>query len=129
RASEVCDLQCSKSSYPRAACTFTASRTGLPAYIRSAVTRYVLFVSYATTTSAALPRTQDHPAHGQVCRNGARPVQGLLERLILGLGHLGAAASGRRQARDHFRFPFDHLGICRCVALGNQLLDDLDPAL
>src|SRR5262249_4945227 len=77
----------------------------------------------------ALPRAQDHPAHGQVHRNGARPVQGLLERLTLGLAHLGAAASGRRQARDDFRFPFNHLGICRCVALGDQLLDDLDPAL
>src|SRR5262249_33002511 len=27
----------SRSSYPKAACTFTGSRTGLPAYIRSAV--------------------------------------------------------------------------------------------
>src|SRR5262249_61188307 len=49
----------------------------------------------------ALPRAQERPAHGQVHRNGARPVQGLLERLTLGLGHLGAAASGR----DDFRFP------------------------
>jgi integrase len=43
--------------------------------------------------------------------------------------HLGAAASGRRQARDDFRFPLDHLGICRRIALRNQLLDDLDRAL
>jgi integrase len=28
---------------------------------------------------AALPRAQEHPAHGQIHRNGARPVQGLLE--------------------------------------------------
>src|SRR5215831_18397957 len=35
----------------------------------------------------------------------------------------------RWQARDGFRLPLDHLGICRCVALGNQLLDDLDRAL
>ena len=41
----------SRSSYPRVACMCTTSRTGLPAYIRSAVTRYVLFVSYAATTS------------------------------------------------------------------------------
>src|SRR5262249_21643629 len=41
----------SRSSYPKAACKFTGSRTAFPAYIRSAVTRYVLFVSYAATTS------------------------------------------------------------------------------
>src|SRR5262249_51170388 len=52
-----------------------------------------------------------------------------LERLTLGLGHLGAAASGRRQARDHFRFPFNHLGIRGCLALRQYLLDDLDRAL
>src|SRR5258705_660216 len=39
RASEVCDLQWHRSSYPRAACTFTVSRMGSPACIRSAVTR------------------------------------------------------------------------------------------
>ena len=58
-----------------------------------------------------------------VHRNGARPFQGLLERLTLCLGHLGAAASGRRQARDHFRFPLNHLGIRRRIPLGNHLLD------
>jgi len=31
----------------------------------------------------------------------------------LALGHLGAAASGRRQARDHFRFPLNQLGALR----------------
>src|SRR5215467_9403392 len=30
---------------------------------------------------AALPWPQEHPAHGQVHRNGARPLQGLLEGL------------------------------------------------
>src|SRR5262249_13665909 len=35
---------------------------------------------YAGT--AALPRAQEHPAHRQVHRNGARPVQGLLEGLM-----------------------------------------------
>src|SRR5262245_6207471 len=64
---------------------------------------------WACRTSAQEPtfcrraRAQEHPAHGQIHRNGARPVQGLLERLTLGLGHLGAAASRRRQARDDFR--------------------------
>src|SRR5262249_6130932 len=154
----------------RVACMCTVSRTGLPAYIRSAVTKCERCVSYAAITpgtltssfpnrliqrvgeaakmpfpihphmlrhacgfklpgSAALPRAQEHPAHGQIRRNGARPVQGLLERLTLDLGHLGAAASGRRQARDDFRFPFDHLGIRGCLALRQYLLDDLDRAL
>src|SRR5262249_18939836 len=32
---------------------------------------------------AALPWTQEHPTHGQVHRTGARPVQGLLEGLMM----------------------------------------------
>ena len=40
---------------------------------------------------AALPRAQEHPAHRQVHRNGARPVQGLLEGL-------------RSRARHRLRF-------------------------
>src|SRR5262245_8225737 len=40
----------SRSSYPRAACTFTASRTGFPAYIQSAVTRCERCASYAAST-------------------------------------------------------------------------------
>jgi len=32
-------------------------------------------------SAPTLPRAQEHPAHGQLHRNGARPVQGLLERL------------------------------------------------
>jgi integrase len=69
RASEVCDLQWQQielsegrlhvhrvkdgiaSVHPIRGDMCTASRTGLPAYIRSAVTRYVLFVGYAATTS------------------------------------------------------------------------------
>jgi len=78
------------------------------------------------TGSAALPRPPEHPAYGPVHRNGPRPVQGLLERLTL---RLGAAASGRRQARDNFRFPLNHLGICRSFTLGKLLFDVLDRAL
>ena len=52
-----------------------------------------------------------------------------LERLTLDLGHLGAAASGRRQARDDFRFPLDHLGIRACLALRQHLLYQLDAGL
>src|SRR5262249_1488535 len=80
---------------------------------------------------AALPRAQEHSAHCQIHRNGARPVQGLLERLTLGLGHLGAAASGRRQARDDFRFPLNQpwhsrtlvrrQGACRLLGLPSAI--------
>src|SRR5262249_16693159 len=50
-----------------------------------------------------------------------RPI---LERLTLGLGHLGAAASGRRQARDDFRF----CGIRAGFPLRQYLLNYLDTA-
>src|SRR5215472_13280403 len=43
----------SRSSYPKAACTFTGSRTAFPAYIRSAVTKCGLCVSYG----AIIPTT------------------------------------------------------------------------
>ena len=52
------------------------------------------------------------------------PLQRLLEGMTLGLGHLGAAASGRRQARDDFRFPLDNLGARPGIPLGDQLLND-----
>src|SRR5262249_33840623 len=45
------------------------------------------------------------------------------------LGHLGAAASGRRQARDDFRFPLNHLGIPARLALRQYLLDKLNRPL
>src|SRR5215470_3984425 len=32
---------------------------------------------------AALPRAQEHPAHGPVHRTGARPIQGFLEKLTM----------------------------------------------
>src|SRR5262249_18755775 len=32
---------------------------------------------------AALPRAQEHPAHGPIYRNGARPIQGFLEELTM----------------------------------------------
>ena len=51
------------------------------------------------------------------------------KRLTLGLGHLGPAASGRRQARDDFRFPLNHLGIRARVPLRDHRLDELDGAL
>src|SRR5262249_35875398 len=34
----------------------------------------------------------------------------------LSLGHLGAAASGRRQARDDFRFPLTHVAVERALS-------------
>src|SRR5262249_4391606 len=49
----------------------------------------------------ALPRAQEHPAHGPIHRNGARPVQGLLEGLTSRLGRISATASeGRWQRPD-----------------------------
>src|SRR5262249_19729576 len=50
RASEVCDLQWLRSNCPRAACTFTGSRTGFPACTQSAVTRCERCASYAAIT-------------------------------------------------------------------------------
>ena len=50
RASEVCDLQWQQIELSRAACTFTGSRTGSPAYIQSAVTRCERCASYAAIT-------------------------------------------------------------------------------
>ena len=50
RASEVATCNGSRSSYPRAAYTFTGSRTGFPACTRSAAMRSGLFVSYAAIT-------------------------------------------------------------------------------
>src|SRR5262249_55137692 len=38
-------------------------------------------------------------------------------------------ANRRRQARDDFRSPLNHLGIRRSIALGNKLLEDLECAL
>ena len=50
RASEVCDLQWQQIELSVVACTFTASRTAFPTYIRSAVTRCGLCVSYAASS-------------------------------------------------------------------------------
>ena len=49
---------------------------------------------------AALPRPQEHPTHGQVHRNGARPVQGLLEGLTMApqpSARLGKIVARRRR--------------------------------
>src|SRR5262249_17364141 len=91
----------------------TASRTGLPACIRSVGTRCERCVSYAATT----PKTPTYSFPSAV------------ERLTLSLGHLGAAASWRRQARDDFRFPLDQLGVRAGFSFGQYLLDNLDGPL
>ena len=70
RASEVCDL---RSSSPRAACTFTASRTESSACTQSAVTRCGRCVSYAVITpktpTYSFPSAagSDPPAHASPC--------------------------------------------------------------
>src|SRR5262245_61963012 len=113
----------------------------------SASARLPRCLSRSTHTCCAMPVVLSSPmmatTHG-VCsttsatgtssiRSGRpkwrRPFQGLLERLTLDLGHLGAAASGRRQARDDFRFPLNHLGIRARVPLRDQLLYQLDASL
>src|SRR5262245_45585859 len=83
----------SRSSYPRAACTFTASRTGLPAYIRSAVTRYVLFVSYAATTSK-MPTYSFPSAAGQsvlLASTASSSASARLPRCLSRSTHTGCA--------------------------------------
>src|SRR5215472_14045522 len=76
--------------------------------MRSAVPAGLSSPTTATTRGPCSTTSATRTAHGQVHRNGARPVQGLLERLTLDLGHLSAAASGRRQARDDFCLPLNH---------------------
>jgi len=102
RASEVCDLQWQQIE-------LSESRLHVPRY----------------TGLAALPRPPEHT----VQYTEMAPDRGLLERLTLGLGHLGAVASGRRQARDDFRFPLDHLGVCPCFPLSDQFPNNLNPSL
>src|SRR5262249_22285713 len=41
---------------------------------------------------AALPRAQEHPAHGQIHRNSARSLQELLALTAVGAGKLGVAS-------------------------------------
>jgi len=41
----------------------------------------------------------------------------------------GAAASGRRQARDHFRFPLNHHGIRARIPLGDHVFQDSERLL
>ena len=55
-----------------------------------------------------------------------REVERLMELRTLGLGHLDAVASGRRQARDHFRLPLNHLGIRPSFPPRQLFLDELD---
>src|SRR5262249_42398897 len=47
---------------------------------------------------AALPRAQEHSAHGPVHRDGARPFQGLLEGLTLNFGSSPPAPARRRSS-------------------------------
>ena len=74
---------------------------------------------------AALPWTQEHPTHGQVHRNGARPVQGLLERLLRlatgtnrrvrmlkqSIAALGPELLKFRRGRQYRGGPVDHVGL------------------
>src|SRR5262249_3420310 len=128
---------------------FTASRTGLPAYIQSAVTRCERYASYAAT----IPKTPTSPIgfHCLIQRVGEAAkmpfsIHPHMLRHACGFKLANETfstrsgtpkwrrtasrifgANWRRQARD--RFPLDYLGIRRRVPLGNHLFDDLDAAL
>jgi integrase len=66
RASEACDLQWQQIQLSEGRCTFTVSRTGLSAYIRSAVMRCARCASYAAITpptpTCSFPSAAAHPA-------------------------------------------------------------------
>ena len=82
----------------------------MPFPIHPHMLRHACGFKLANAGLAALSRAQEHPAHSQVHRDGARPFQGLLERLTLALGIL-VPPLPRRQARDDFRFPLNHLSV------------------
>src|SRR5262249_31133119 len=70
---------------------------------------------------AALPRAQEHPAHGQIHRTGARPVQGLLERLTLALGILvpplpGVGKLGTTSASPSITLAFAAASRCAIIS-------------
>src|SRR5215468_8826211 len=76
--------------------------------------------------SAALPRAQEYPAHGQIHRHGARPVQGLLERLTLALGILvpplpGAGKLGTTSASPSITLAFAAASRCAIISLMNSI--------
>jgi Tripartite tricarboxylate transporter family receptor len=89
----------------------------------------------ANTVAELIAHAKVHPGKVSMASFGTGTTSHLAGEMFkmmagtLGLGHLGAAASGRRQARDDFRFPLNHLGIRSRVALRDQLLDHLDRAL
>src|SRR5215472_13656586 len=116
----------------------TGSRTAFPAYIRSAVTKCERCVSYAATipktptssfpsaagqsvllvstassiASARLPTCHSRSTHTRC----ATPKWRLTASRIFG-------ANRRRQARDDFRFPFNHPGIRASFPLRQHFLD------
>ena len=144
RLSTVCEP---RRCYPKDAYVFVSERGGLSTASSSASARLPRCPFRSTHTCCAMPVGSSSPTMATTrgrcsttsgtrisstrsdTRNGARPVQGLLERLTLGLGHLGAAASGRRQARDDFRFRLNHHGIRAGFPRRQNLLDDLDSPL
>src|SRR5262249_50300614 len=154
---------------------FTGSRTGLPAYIRSAVTRCERSASCAVITlerlmcsfpsaagqSVLLASTASSSASARLprCRSRstrpyrAMPVGSSSATMATTRGRCSTTsgtrtfstlsgtprwhptgsrifgANWRRQARDNFRFPLNHLGGCSSVPLGELFLDELNRPL
>src|SRR5215831_4833645 len=141
----------SRSNYPRAACMFSASRTGFPAYIQSAVRRCERCASYAATIPKT-PTSSFPSAAGQSVLLGSTGLSSASAMATtlgpcstisgtrtsstwcatpkwrpIASGTFGVDRCRRRQARR--RFPLYYLGICRRVPLGNYLFENLDRAL
>src|SRR5262249_15304270 len=81
---------------------------GMRSAVRFAMPASLSWPTMATTRGPCSTTSGTRTSSARSATPSFRPtIQGLLERLTLDLGHLGAAASGRRQARDDFRFPLE----------------------
>src|SRR5262249_15737872 len=131
RGVEMRALRKLRRDYPRAAYVFVSERGGPMSPI--GFHRLIQPVGEAAKairsihTCCAMPVGSSSPLGHKNSTPKWRPTGSrTFGEADLTLGHLGAAASGRRQARH--RFPLYHLGICPCFPLGDHLLDNLNSA-
>src|SRR5215468_5449515 len=92
----------------------------MPFPIHPHMLRHACGFKLANAGLAALPRAQEHSAHSQVHRDGARPFQGLLERLTLALGILvpplpGAGKLGTTSASPSITLALAPRPAARCA--------------